>query len=242
MQSRHQYRLLLLAPTAVISRQQKLDQSIIATEECMQISATAYLKLFILLVLTAGCATKKYASLDPASLPLGQMNVSVGEGWLRAPEVETPEKRSISRTLSRETLDRDRLMLIPGVNHGQSIFDNNGGVTSLPVFDADMNMEQIANLVGQSMQQALWKGSSTVSVSEVRGHGYLGTPGFLFDIEVDMLSGPDHKGFAGGYVHEERLYVNIFVAESPAHFNEHKEAAMQVIESATVRLKTIRLN
>ncbi len=208
----------------------------------MQIPATLFLRVLLLLMLATGCATSKYVAIDAAGMTLGQMRVNIGEGWLRAPSRETPEERSSPRTLSREHLSLDRLMLIPSVRQGQSIFRSQSSTASLPLFDLEMNLEQIADLVGQSMQQALWNGSATVNVSNVRGHGFLGTPGFLFDLGVEMSGGPNHKGFAGGFVHDERLYVNIFTAEAPAHFNQHQDAARHVIESVSVRLKTIGVN
>ena len=143
----------------------------------MQIPATLFLRVLLLLILATGCATSKYVAIDPAGMTLGQMRVNIGEGWLRAPSRETPEERSSSRTLSRESLSLDRLMLIPSVRQGQSIFRSASSAASLPSFDFDMNLEQIADLIGQSMQQALWNGSATVAVSNVRGHGFLGELG-----------------------------------------------------------------
>ena len=79
-----------------------------------------------------------------------------------------------------------------------------------------------------------------MTVSRVREHGYLGKPGFMFDIDVEVPGGANRKGLAGGFVHEEALYLNIFTAEAPGHFDQHREAARQAIESASVRVKTIR--
>jgi hypothetical protein len=167
------------------------------------------------------------------------MRVTIGEGWLRAPAGVIPEERSSSRTLTRETLERDRLMLIPGVSDGQSIFRDQDNANPLPLFTENMNSEQIAAMVGQSMQQALWNGGATVAIKDARDHGYSGITGFVFDLEVNMPSGPDHKGAAGGFVYKDRLYVIIYSAESPEYFDGHIDVVRQLIDSVTVRVKTI---
>lgn len=198
--------------------------------------------LLILLALISACATNKYASVVPGVTSFGKMRVTIGEGWLRAPASVIPEERSSSRTLTRENLEQDRLMLIPGVSDGQSIFHNHNNATPLPLYAANMNSEEIAAMVGQSMQQALWNGSATVAIKDARDHGYGGIAGFEFDLEVKMPSGPDHKGTAAGFVYEGRLYVIVYSAESPEYFDRHIDVVRQVIDSVTVRVKTIRMS
>ena len=201
--------------------------------------ATTVLGVSILLALIAACATNQYVSVVPGVTSLGQMRVTIGEGWLRAPASLIPEERSSSRTLTRENLEQDRLMIIPGVSDGEGIFQNPNEATPLPAFAANMNSEQIAAMVGQSMQQTLWNGDATVAIKDARDHGYNGIAGFVFDLEVNMPSGPDHKGAAGGFVYKDRLYVVIYSAESPEYFDRHIDDVRQLIDSATVRTKTI---
>ena len=202
--------------------------------------AVPILGVLIMLALVAACATTKYVSIMPGVISAGEMRVTIGEGWLRAPEVDTPEKRSSSRTLSRENLDRDRLMLIPGIEDGQPIFRSQGSSAPLPWFEANMNSEQIATLVAQSMQQALWHGGALVASTNIRDHGFGGIAGLVFDLDAETPIGRNHRGFAGGFVHEDRLYVIVFSAESPEHFKKHIDVARQVIDSATVRVPTIK--
>ena len=207
----------------------------------MQINRVTFLNLLFLSAMLVSCASTQYTVQRPASLPVGDMLVTVGEGWMKAPTAETPGKRVASRTLSRDNLSRDRLMLIPGVGEGEAIF-RGSYAKSLPTFRQDMSPDEIADLVARSLQLGLWDDGVTVSASNVRGHGYLGKPGFLFDLSAHSKVRHNVNGLAGGFVHEEHLYVNIFVAQSPDHFNEHIEAARQVIESASIRVKTIRVN
>lgn len=198
--------------------------------------------MLILLALIAACATSKYASVVSGVTSFGELRVTIGEGWLRAPASLIPEERSSSRTLTRENLEQDRLMIIPGVSDGEAIFRNQNEATPLPAFAANMNSEQIAAMVGQSMQQTLWNGNATVAIKNARDHGYHGIAGFAFDLDVNMPSGPDHKGVAGGFVYEDRLYVIVYSAESPEYFDRQFDVARELIDSATVRIKTIRMS
>jgi hypothetical protein len=133
-------------------------------------------------------------------------------------------------------------MLIPGVSEGQSIFSGNSGESSLPRFSANMNSKQIADLVAMSMQLSLWDGQSTVTVANARDAGFTGISGFKFDLSVVLPGGQSQKGFAGGFVDDDRLYVNIFVAVSPEPFDQHESSAQQVIDSAVLHVKTIKMS
>ena len=155
-------------------------------------------------------------------------------------DAEAAERRSLSRVLSRDSVDSNRLMLIPGINEGQPIFVSKDSESSLPAFNADMSPLQIADLVAMSMQQSLWNGQSTVTASNARDSGFTGISGFSFDLSVTLPGGQVQKGMAGGFIDEDRLYVNIFVADFPASFDQHESVAQQVIDSAVLRAKTIR--
>ena len=204
----------------------------------MQIRSSTFLSVILISLLLAGCATS-YQPQKPQSIPLGQMVVILGEGWSRAPSAEVPEERGASRTYSQTDVSRDRMMVIPSVRDGEALFR---GDSSLPAFSTDMNNRQIADLVAQSLQQTLWDGSATVAAKNVVAHGYLGKAGFMFDLQIDTSSGPDHEGLAGGFVEDKKLYVNVFTAEAPDHFEQTMDAGRRVIETATVRARTISVN
>jgi hypothetical protein len=206
----------------------------------MRISTTSFLSLFFFSLLVSGCGTTKYLPATPGVTSMGMMNVTIGEGWFRVPEGYTPEKRSSTRVFTRDDVDSDRLMLISSVRDGQSIFTSNGNELPLPTFRADMSSQQIADLVAMSMQLSLWNGQSTVTVSNARDTGFTGIAGFKFDLGVTLPRGQSEKGTAGGFVHDDRLYVNIFVANFPAPYDEVESFAQQVIDSALLRVRTIR--
>lgn len=208
----------------------------------MRITTTSLFSLLIFSLLISGCGTTKYYPAPAGVTSVGQMNVTIGVDWLRVSGSDAPEKRSLSRVFTHDSLDSDRLMLIPGVNEGQSIFVGNSSELSLPLFSADMNSEQIADLVAMSMQLSLWDGQSTVTVSNARDAGFTGIAGFKFDLSVALPGGQTQKGIAGGFVDDDRLYVNIFVASSPEPFDEHESSAQEVIDSAVLHVKTIKMS
>jgi hypothetical protein len=207
----------------------------------MRTTTTTLLNLLILSLLISGCGTTKYYATPAGVTSVGQMNVTIGAGWFRVPSSETPEKRSSSRVLTRDSIDQSRLMLIPSVGDGQTVFDSSKE-SPLPLFSADMSSMQIAELVAKSMQQSLLGGQSTVKVSDARDHGFTGIPGFKFDLSVELPGGQSQKGIAGGFIHDDQLFVNIFVAESPALFAQHESSAQQVIDSAVLRVRTIKMS
>ena len=48
----------------------------------MQISRVNFLNLLFCFAMLAGCASTQYTEQRPASLPVGDMLVTVGEGWM----------------------------------------------------------------------------------------------------------------------------------------------------------------
>jgi len=72
--------------------------------------------------------------------------------------------------------------------------------------------------------------------------GFTGTSRVKGDLSVGRRSGQSQKGMAGGFVDDDRLYVNIFVANSPEPFDQLESLAQQVIDSAVLHVKTIKMS
>jgi hypothetical protein len=195
--------------------------------------------LFLAGAAVAGCASSEYRAAGPGVIGVSKMRVTLGEGWRRVPGTEVPEKLSTSRFVSRDGLESDRLMMIGSVGNGDTIF-RDSVVSGLPAFDATMSPEAIADLVAASLQAALWGGIADVRASNVVERGFTGIPGFQFDLAVEVPGEQNHLGIAAGFVVEDRLFVNIFVAAAPGAFERHREVAQAVLDSAVVTIKTIR--
>ena len=193
------------------------------------------------LVMAAGCASNEYRSADSGVISVGKMRVTLGPGWKKAPGAETPENRATSRVYSRDSLEKDRLLLIAGVTDGETLFKG-GVISGLPGFQPNLEIPEIADLVARSLQLTLWGGSAIVRASNSREHGYTGLFGFKFELEADVPGAANHRGMAGGFVHEGRLYVNVYLAEWPEAYERYAEVAQEVIDSALVTVKTIRIS
>ncbi len=193
----------------------------------------------LVLVVASGCATDAYRPVGAGVSKIGKLRVTLDDGWQRAPGAEVPEEHSLSRTLSRDGLQHDRLMLLAGINHGQAVF-RDSTLTGLPPFQAEMTIPEIADAVAESLQAVLWDGAATMKASDPRARGFTGMAGFIFELEADVPGAADHRGVAGGFVDEERLYLIIFLAESPEYYERHLQAAQEVIDSAVLTIKTIR--
>jgi len=191
----------------------------------------------MLFVLT-GCATGGYTAVDPGVTAVGELRVTLGAGWKKVPDVAVPEKRPHARYLTRDSVDDDRLIVIPGLDDGDTLFrdDTAGG---LPQFTVYMSADAVADAVAASLQAVLWNGTAHVQASNVREQGFTGIPGFRFDIEADVPAAPDHHGTGGGFVFDDRLYLVIFIAESPDSYGRYADAAAAVIDSAVVTIRTI---
>ena len=167
----------------------------------------------------------------------GKLRVTLGEGWYRGPSSETSEKRGTTRIYTREGIETDRLYLIGGIDDGKTIFkeDRAGGAAA---FSVSMSSGDIGELIADSLEAVLWGGAAEITTANVKERGFAGIPGVQFELEA---SGPaSHRGVAGAFVAEDRLYAVVFLAESPDAFERNQEAALQIIDSAILSIKTIR--
>ena len=196
---------------------------------------------FIGVAIASGCASNQYQTVEPGVISIGKLRVTLGPGWQKARGAETPEISAMSRVLSRDGLEHDRLILIAGIDDGQTIFRNET-IRGLPEFRTEMTVPEIADLIAASLQAALWEGGALVQATNPRTHGFVGVPGFKLELEADIPGAANQRGMAGGFIHEERLYVNIFLAEAPGYYERHKQVAQEVIDSAVPTIKTIRMS
>jgi hypothetical protein len=192
----------------------------------------------IALAVLAGCASGGYSKVESGVTTAGKMRVTLESGWKRAPYGEVPERKAVSKVYSRDSIETDRLIVIPSVDVGESLFREVSGMRP-PVRQEGATEDDTANFIAASLQASLWQGEADVAASNVRSHGFVGIPGLLFDLEADIPGAANQSGTAGAFVYEERLYITIFLAQSPGTWERYREEAQAVVESMVVTVKTI---
>ncbi len=197
--------------------------------------------LILALAPLAGCVTG-YTLVQPGVQSFGDMRVTVDDDWNLAPARFTPASRKQSRTWTQDGLLLDRLLIIPAVADGETLFVSHSKSAALPVFHADMLPNEIEELVESSIVKLYGEGQSAVSTSNLRPQGFGEHGGFMFDIEAAITESPDYRGSVGAFVVDEKLYMVVFLAAEPHYFNKHAERADAIIKSATLSVKTIRTN
>ena len=187
----------------------------------------------------AACVSQASRKSEAGVYEVGNLRVTLDDGWYEQRGADLPDTPARSRTWSREGLEHDRLFITGGVDDGESIF-RGSYYAVLPAFLSNMSADDIAEVAAQSLQRVLWNGAARVLASNVRERGFTGMPGFEFELSVDVPGSASQRGIAGGFVEEGRLYLAIFLAEEAGHFERGREAAQAVIDSAVPTMKTIR--
>jgi hypothetical protein len=189
----------------------------------MMLSRIFFITLLVAIITITGCASQVPRASDAGVYEIGRLRITLDDRWYKQSGSDLPRGQALSSTWSREGLERDRLFVTGGVDDGEPIFK----ASDYPG-------------LAKSLQGVLWSGSAVISVSNVRERGFTGLPGFEFELSADVPGAASHRGIAGGFVDEGRLYVTVYLAESPGYFERHRQAAQAVIDSSVPTMKTIR--
>jgi hypothetical protein len=198
----------------------------------------AKIGVILMLALLGGCVTG-YTAVQPGVNTFGSLRVTADQNWNKAPSVTTPSATSNSRTWTQDGLLLDRIVIIPGVKDGQSIFSSRNKSAALPVFRADMLPNEIEELVESSIVKLYGEGQSAVSTSGLRPQGFGSDGGFMFDITAAVTESPDYRGLVGAFIVDDTLYLIMFLAADPHYYDKHVASADAIIKSATLNIKTI---
>ncbi|MDH3586389.1 MAG: hypothetical protein OEQ30_04820 [Gammaproteobacteria bacterium] len=205
----------------------------------MMLSRIFFITLLVAIITITGCASQVPRASDAGVYEIGRLRITLDDRWYKQSGSDLPRGQALSSTWSREGLERDRLFVTGGVDDGEPIFKASD-YPGLPVFRSNMSATETAGFIAKSLQGVLWSGSAVISVSNVRERGFTGLPGFEFELSADVPGAASHRGIAGGFVDEGRLYVTVYLAESPGYFERHRQAAQAVIDSSVPTMKTIR--
>ena len=200
-------------------------------------------KYAVVVALTAGligaCAPSGYQSVLPGVNSLGVLQVNADAGWNLAPAYATPRTTSESQTWTKDGLLLDRLILIPAVKDGESLFVSSDPAAALPPFRADMLPNEIEEMTESTIVKLFGEGNAAVSTEKLRPWRFAEHRGVMFDISVKVTESPDYRGMVGAFIVDEKLYMILFLAATPHYFDKHVANAEALIKGAQIRVPTV---
>jgi hypothetical protein len=188
----------------------------------------------VLLVLAAcmlhGCVA--YSLVEPGTVEVGELRVRPESAWSRASPTSLSFVRSGTTVWTQDGLMLNRLMIIPAVPDGETIFKDREGYAALPAFRATMLPNELEELTASSLAKMFGEGNAAVRTANLRPHRYGEDRGILLDLEAAVTDGPDYKGLAGAFVADNELYVMFYLAAVPYYYEKHLSEAEKIIKGA----------
>jgi hypothetical protein len=181
--------------------------------------------------LMASCVS--YTLVSPGSKTFGGLEVSTSQTWNRVPAQLSPASRKDARVWTQDGVLLDRLMIIPAVPEGETIFRSQSKSQALPAFRSDMNPKEIEELTESSITKLFGEGQVIAETSKLRPHRFGDHQGFLFNLHLAVNDGPDYGGIVGAFVVAGKLNLVVFLGAKPYYFDKHKDEALAVIRGAS---------
>ena len=192
---------------------------------------TAIILLFV--IFTGGCVAA-FVAVAPGTIAVGNLNVTASTIWNAAPAILLPNTRKGAQVWTHDGLLLDRIMIIPAVPDGETIFKSRDKTAALPTFKSDMLPNELEELTESSLLKLFGEGNSVVNTSGLRPHRFGENRGVLFDFEASLTDSPDYRGMAGAFIANDLLYIMIYVAAEPYYYGKHVDEARSIIETATL--------
>lgn len=185
----------------------------------------------VVTLLLAGCAVS-YSLVSPGPVAVGDLDLSPATAWNQAPASLSPWQRHDAQVWTQEGLLLDRLLIIPAVPSGESVFLSRDPSAALPVFRAGMLPNELEELAESSITKLFGEGEAVVETLNLRPQRFGEHAGVLFDLAIKVSESPDYRGLAGAFVAADKLYMMIYVAADPYFFGKHLEKAQVLITGA----------
>lgn len=182
------------------------------------------------LTMTA-CATQSYTLVPPGAVNVGDLQVAAQQSWNKAPE-GTGASRKATEMWTRDGLLLDRLIIIPAVPDGESIFQERDKQAALPKFRADMLPNEIEELTESSITKLFGEGQASVETSNLRPQRYGNDRGMMFNMDIKVTDSPDYRGLAGAFIADRKLYLMMYIAADPFYFDKHVDEVEALMKTA----------
>jgi len=186
----------------------------------------------ITVFLLNGCVA--YTAVAPGPVTVGAMTVETGRMWNAAPGGTSAASNPDTQIWTSDGLLLNRIVIIPGVQDGQPIFKQESDSQALPLFKADMLPNEIEELTESSIVKLFGEGQVSVDTANLRPNRFGEDRGVLFDMLVTVSDGPNYRGLTGAFIHEQQLFLVIYLGAEPHYYNKHRAEAEAIILSARI--------
>jgi len=169
----------------------------------------------IILSLSTVACMPAYVAVAPGNINYDGLIIKTDQAWNLAPTISTPSARKGSKVWTQDGILLDRIMIIPAVADGESLFTTTSKDQALPAFKADMLPNEIEELTESSLVKLFKEGEVVVQTSNLRPHRFGEHNGLLFDMNVAVSNGPNYRGITGPLVVEKKLSLFFFLGAEP---------------------------
>ena len=118
--------------------------------------------ILLLALFTSGCVTG-YVAVVPGTTAVEGLNVRPTTTWNAAPSMLTSNTRKGTQVWTRDGLLLDRIIIIPAVPDGETIFISRDKTAALPSFKADMLPNELEELTESSLVKFFGEGNAVVN-------------------------------------------------------------------------------
>ena len=192
-----------------------------------------YLFAIILSLSTVACLPA-YVAVEPGHINYDGLIIKTDQAWNLAPPAATPSARKGSKVWTQDGILLDRIMIIPAIPDGESLFVTTSKDQALPVFKANMLPNEIEELTESSLVKLFKEGEVVVQTSNLRPHRFGEHNGLLFDMNVAVSDGPNYRGITGAVIDDKKLYLIFFLGAEPFYYEKHVDEALVIIKGARV--------
>jgi len=189
--------------------------------------------ILLLAILISGCVAS-FTAVVPSTILVGDLKVMPSIAWNAAPASMRPYSRRDAQTWTQDGLLLDRIMIIPAVADGETLFISRDDTAALPTFSSDMLPNELEELLESSLVTFFGEGNAVVNTFGLRPHRFGENLGVLFDLDASLTDSPDYRGVVGAFIANDLLYLMLYVAAEPYYYGKHLDEAMSIIETASL--------
>ena len=184
----------------------------------------------LLLSSLSGCIQYKLIEFK-APVTVRGISVSTPINWSQLPQAWVLSDKATYWTLDGVILNH--LMFFGEVGNGDKLFRSPNKEISMPEFRADMLPNEVQELFVSSLKNVS-NGKIDISSKNLRPQNFGSVQGYAFDIDYTIESGLIKRGKALAAVHNDQLYLIVYLAPDVHYFEEYSDEVDKILSSATI--------